>query len=59
MFLNKFEVIIKVQKRFMEEDILTVLGQIDLYLAMEKPVEMAIRTADISYATYSFTYLIN
>ncbi len=39
-------------KRFTEEDILRVLRQIELDLATGKSVEMAVRTAGISDATY-------
>jgi len=40
------------RKRFSEEDILGVLRQIELELASGGTVEMAVRTAGISDATY-------
>ena len=40
------------RKRFSEEDILGILRQIELDLAGGRTVEMSIRTAGISDATY-------
>jgi putative transposase len=50
--LDKFEEIVMTRKRFSEEDILNVLRQIEIDLATEKSVEMAVRTAGSSDATY-------
>ena len=40
------------RKRFSEEDILGILRQVELDLAGGSTVELAIRTAGISEATY-------